>query len=172
MIGIIFFACLIFLVIFIFWFAKWCTYYIKPGMTKFWSYIAVVFTCYMALIGDEIIGGIQFGYLCYNRPSIEVLVDELEGRKVRLHSERNLLSNTLLEISKGTSKAVDVDTNEVVIQSMTYRVDGGWLSHWIDFNGHANPFFFDNSCGPGKKFRALMKTHNIKDVDYTKHHGQ
>jgi hypothetical protein len=156
----------------ILWFAKWCTDYIPHGMAKFWSYIAVVGTCYMALIGDEIIGGIQFGYLCYNKPNIEVLVDELEGRKVRLHANSTLLSNTLLEIYEATSKAVDVDTNEIVLQSVAYRVDGGWLSHWINFNDHTNPFFFDNNCGPGKKFRALMRTHNIKDIDYTKHHGQ
>ena len=41
----------------ILWFAKWCTHYIQPGMTKLLSFIGVVFTSYMILIGDEVIGG-------------------------------------------------------------------------------------------------------------------
>ncbi|OEG74861.1 hypothetical protein BEL05_02070 [Shewanella colwelliana] len=172
MIGILTFIFLIFFVFFVRWFAKWCTEFVPDGPAKRYSFWGVIAACMFILLGDEVIGGIQFGYLCYAGPGLEVLVDDLEGRKVKTTSERTELNLTPIKITENLYTTYDVDTNEVVFKSVGYNGYGGWLAHWIHFNSFKDPFLFDGYCGLGREKRKLIELHNMTDVNYTNPVGQ
>ncbi|MCS6128058.1 hypothetical protein G3485_13805 [Shewanella baltica] len=145
----------------ILFFSKWCTHYIQPGMTKLLSFIGVLFTCYMILIGDEVLGGIQFGYLCYLSPRLEVLTDELEGRKIRSTSSITEVKLSPVKIKEELVVMKDVDTGQPIFKYSYYRFYGGWLAHWINFNGFKGPYFYSNTCNQGSGSKLLIINNNI-----------
>ncbi|AQS37583.1 hypothetical protein Sps_02429 [Shewanella psychrophila] len=120
----------------------------------------------MILIGDEVIGGIQFGYLCYTTPGLEVLVDDLEGRKVKTTFESTEVILTPIKITEDLYTTHDIDTHEVVFKSVGYDGYGGWLANWINFNSFSGPYLFDGYCGLGREKRKLIELYNMIDVDY------
>ena len=101
-----------------------------------------------------------------------VLVDDLEGRRVKTTSVRTELNMTLIKVTENLYTTSEVDTNEVVFKSVGYSGYGGWLAHWINFNDRKGPYLFDGYCGTGKEERKLIKLHNMTDLDYTNPVGQ
>ncbi|OEG75268.1 hypothetical protein BEL05_02100 [Shewanella colwelliana] len=161
MIGILTFIFLIFFVFFVRWFAKWCTEFVPDGPAKRYSFWGVIAACMFILLGDEVVGGIQFGYLCYLSPRLEVLTDELEGRRIRSTSSITEVKLSPVKIKEELVVMKDVDTGQPIFKYSYYRFYGGWLAHWTNFNGFKGPYFYSNTCNQGSGSKLLIINNNI-----------
>jgi len=124
-------------------------------------YRGMVFFIIFILIGDEIIGGTQMAYFCLVEPDVQVLIDDLEGRKVRGTTEFHIKESAILEVKKGTRKFIDVESQELVATGYTYISQGGWLSQAIAFNGSKKPILFNESCSNTKEFYQLISSNQM-----------
>ncbi|OEG75265.1 hypothetical protein BEL05_02085 [Shewanella colwelliana] len=161
MIGILTFIFLIFSVFFVRWFAKWCTEFVPEGPAKRYSFWGVIAACMFILLGDEVIGGIQFGYLCYAGPGLEVLVDDLEGRKVKGTSSMTEIKLSPIKINETKIVMKDVGTGEPVFEYSLYDAEGGWLTHWINFNGSSESFLYSDGCYRDLGINELILKNNM-----------
>jgi hypothetical protein len=114
------------------------------------------------LVGDEIVGGTQLAYFCLSEPKVQKLVDDLKGRTVQSTTAFQVEENTVLTVTKGITRFIDVKNQEIVATGYLYKSQGGWLSRLIAFNGSKAPFLFSGSCSNSKELYQLPITNNMK----------
>ena len=129
----------------------------NPKLRKRLYWIALGFII-IVLVGDEIIGGAQLAYFCQSEPKVQVLVSNLDGRKVKGTSTYRDKENAILSVRKGKEILVDINTQEIVASGYRYTSKGGWLSRTINFNGSK----IRSSCSNVTELYQLPVTNNMK----------
>ena len=134
----------------------------------FGSWLAFV----LILFGDEMIGGVQMGYLCSTLPEGEVFIEKikkLEGQEVIYESSSEWHDFTILPVKKYTIKLIDIKTDDMLTKNMAaYYSRGGWLKRFIAFNGDRKPFLFYNQCSNEDEISQVESRYNLKEKNIFK----
>jgi hypothetical protein len=108
---------------------------------KYWVASPLLFVIVFFLpIGDEIIGGVQFLYVCKRNDVEGVYIDpdKIRGKVVEEEWQRDgFVPWTMVSIRKTKVSYKDIETGEVYAYVIRYRAGHGWLQRWLGWGSTA-----------------------------------
>ena len=101
------------------------------------------------MLADEIIGAIQYEYLCKRYGISSADLSKAKGKKVIINrTEGGFVPHTALPIEEDFISLTDAQTKETLATFRAYGTSGGgWLTTytWVGING-SSPMFIHSKC--------------------------
>ncbi|MDG9699612.1 hypothetical protein [Ottowia cancrivicina] len=115
----------------------------------FFTRLAIVIGAFPLMLADEIIGAIQYEYLCKRYGISSADLSKAKGKKVIINrTEGGFVPHTALPIEEDFISLTDAQTKETLATFRAYGTSGGgWLTTytWVGING-SSPMFIHSKC--------------------------
>ena len=130
--------------------SKWLTCRLKwSPAAVFFTRLAIVIGAFPLMLADEMIGAIQYEYLCKRYGISSADLSKAKGKKVMVNwTEGGLVPHTALPIREDFISLTDAQTKEILATFRAYGTSGGgWLTTytWVGING-SSPMFINSEC--------------------------
>ncbi len=135
---------------------------VKYSKHKFLLKFIVFIAFFILPLADEILGGIQFRYICGKNSTVFINEEKAKNKELMSGYTKNYFNEYILPIEETVFYYKDIPTGEVVVQWKWFKSSGGWLSRSINFNSSDAPFTFKGDCQPEYKSGKIDKQLNIK----------